>query len=110
MPEIVRRSEPKAAIRCRWPYGGIHYSAGRRGEAMDTDVRSVGNCSVDLSAQFGRSPSRSRVHGKASSSATNGQACRRRQIGAGRRPGHCTRFRRRRSSPGPARFRLDGQV
>ena len=64
MPEIVRRSEPKAAIRCRWPYDGIHYSAGRRGEAMDTDVRSVGNCSVDLSAQFGRSPSRSRVHGK----------------------------------------------
>ena len=54
MPEIVRRGRPQAAIRCRRPYGRIHYSAGGRGEAMHTDVRSIRNCSVDLSAQFGR--------------------------------------------------------
>ncbi|PQP15661.1 hypothetical protein C5615_22135 [Burkholderia cepacia] len=59
----------QAAIRCRWPYGRIHYSAGCGGEAMDTDGRSVGNCSVDLSAQFGHSQARSRVLGNASSSA-----------------------------------------
>ncbi|MCQ4437451.1 hypothetical protein NO135_20875, partial [Clostridioides difficile] len=50
MPEIVRRGRPQAAIRCRRPYGRIHYSAGGRDEAMDTDVRSIRNCSVDLSA------------------------------------------------------------
>ncbi|WP_236598026.1 hypothetical protein, partial [Burkholderia sp. E168m23] len=55
MPEIVHCGEPQVAIRCRRPYGRIHYSAGRRDEAMDTDARSIGNCSVDLSAQFGHS-------------------------------------------------------
>jgi len=53
-PEIVRRGTPWIAIRCRRPYGRIHYSADGRGEAMDTDARSIRNCSVDLSAQFGR--------------------------------------------------------
>lgn len=54
IPEIGRRGGLRIAIRCRRPYGRIHYSAGRRGEAMDTDVRSIGNCLVDLSAQFGQ--------------------------------------------------------
>ncbi len=54
IPEIVRRGRPPAATRCRCPDGCIHYSAGGRDEAMDTDVRSIRNCSVDSSAQFGR--------------------------------------------------------
>lgn len=54
IPEIGRRGGLRIAIRCRRPYGRIHYSAGRRGEAMDTDVRSIRNCLVDLSAQFGQ--------------------------------------------------------